>query len=89
MESKIEDALNASNKRQHLIDVLDKLLKESNFYGEIIAASEKLVEKYAGNYRELCDRLCDYVYENMPERARAAFEKEIQKFVDHEIHPLL
>lgn len=87
MESKINEILNSTNKKQFLIDVLDKVVKESDFYVAVVEKSESLVKEYADNYTETCAQLSEYVYENMPENARVVFEKEITKFIDEEVHP--
>lgn len=89
MEERVNTILNSANKRQYLIDVLDRLLKETNFYVEVVKKSEKLLEHSKDNYEELCTILSEYVYENMPEEARNIFEREVCKFIDEDVHPVL
>lgn len=81
--------LNSTNKRQYLIDVLDRLLKETNFYVEVVKESEKLLENSKESHEELCAILSEYVYENMPEKARSIFEREVCKFIDENVHSVL
>lgn len=89
MEERVDMILNSTNKRQYLIDILDRLLKETNFYEEIVKKSEKLLEHSKGSHEELCAILCEYVYDNMPDKARHIFEKEVCKFIDEDVHPSL
>lgn len=84
---RVNEILNSTTKRQYLIDLLDQLLKESDFYPEVLRRSRELMESCAGDYRDLCSELSEYVYEHMPEKARSTFEDEVIKFVDGEIHP--
>lgn len=86
---RINEILSTTNKRQFLIDCLDRLLKESDFYPVVLDKARALVESHTGDYGDLCARLSEYIYENMPEEARSDFEREIVKFVDEALHPRL
>lgn len=89
MEEKVNMILNSTNKRQYLIDVLDRLLKETSFYEEVVKKSENLLEHSKGGHEELCAILGEYVYDNMPEEARQVFEKEVCKLIDEDVYPSL
>ncbi|KAL0263968.1 UNVERIFIED_CONTAM: hypothetical protein PYX00_010882 [Menopon gallinae] len=79
--------LNSANKRQYLIDVLDRLLRETNFYEDVVKKSENILEHSKGSHEDLCAMLGEYVYDNMPDEARRVFEKEVCKLIDRDVHP--
>lgn len=89
MEERVKALLNSTDKRQYLIDILDRLLKETNFYMEVVKKTEKLLEHSKYTHDELCAILSEYVYENMPEEARNIVVREVRKFIDEDVHPVL